>query len=108
MNRTLTLYILTGAAFFLLLGCAGGNRTLRDETPANTEIRTYEVFGMDCPGCHGGVEKLVNKIEGIEASEANWEKKTLVVAVRKGVEVSDEKIEAAVREANFTPGERVE
>ena len=63
---------------------------------------------MDCPGCHGGVEKLVNKIEGIEASEADWEKKTLVVAVKKDAEVSDEKIEEAVREANFTPGERIE
>jgi hypothetical protein len=54
------------------------------------------------------MEKLVNKIEGIEASEANWRKKTLIVAVKKDAEVDDDKIEQAVREANFTPGERIE
>jgi copper chaperone CopZ len=37
----------------------------------------YEVFGMDCPGCQGGLEKLVKKIPAIQQAEANWQKKQL-------------------------------
>jgi len=70
------------------------------------EIRIYEVFGMDCPGCHGGVEKLVDKIPGVLDSEANWKKKQIVVRIRRGEEVSDETIFDAIRRANFTPGKR--
>jgi len=108
LKRQPTILILSGILFALLTGCADSNISILDEAPPDTEIRVYEVFGMDCPGCHGGVEKLVNKIEGIEASEADWEKKSLVVAVKKNAEVSDEEIAKAVREANFTPGERLE
>jgi copper chaperone CopZ len=70
------------------------------------EIRIYEVFGMDCPGCQGGVEKLVNKIPGVLDSEANWRKKQIVVRIWSGEEVSDETIFDAIRRANFTPGKR--
>jgi len=70
------------------------------------EIRIYEVFGMDCPGCHGGVEKLVDKIPGVLDSEANWKKKQIVVSIRRGEEVSDETIFDTIRRANFTPGKR--
>ena len=72
----------------------------------NIETRIYEVFGMDCPGCHGGVEKLVNKIPGVIDSGANWEKKQIVVRIRRGEEISDEAIFDAIRRANFTPGKR--
>jgi copper chaperone CopZ len=70
------------------------------------EIRIYEVFGMDCPGCHGGVEKLVNKIPGVLDSKANWKKKQIVVRIWRGEEASDEAIFDAIRRANFTPGKR--
>jgi copper chaperone CopZ len=63
---------------------------------------------MDCPGCHGGVEKLVNKIPGVQGSRANWEKKELVVYLDPGNDVSDEDILSAIREANFTPGKRLQ
>lgn len=108
MNRCVISFLVTGLILVFLVGCAGGNKSIRDEAPPDSEIRVYEVFGMDCPGCHGGVEKLVDRIEGIEASEANWENQTLIVAVKRDAEVSDEEIEDAVREANFTPGERIE
>jgi copper chaperone CopZ len=67
----------------------------------------YEVFGMDCPGCQGALEKLVKKIPAIQQAEANWQKKQLVVSVREGAELSDEDIHDAIRRANFTAGKRI-
>lgn len=76
------------------------------DIPAGIETRVYQVFGMDCPGCHGGLEKLVNKIPGVFDSKANWKKKQIVVRIQKEGEVSDESIFEAIRRANFTPGKR--
>jgi cation transport ATPase len=73
----------------------------------DSETRVYEVFGMNCPGCHGGLEKLVNKIPAIQQAEANWQKKQLVVTIRPGTELNDEDIYDAIRRANFTLGKRI-
>jgi len=62
---------------------------------------------MDCPGCHGALEKLVKKIPAIQQAEANWQKKQLVVSVRPGAELRDEDIYDAIRRANFTVGKRI-
>jgi copper chaperone CopZ len=62
---------------------------------------------MDCPGCHGGLEKLVKKIPGILDTKANWEKNRLTVTVRQGSELDDKDVFDAIRRANFTPGERI-
>lgn len=88
------------------VGCGGGkNVSLQPEE--GTEIRIYEVFGMDCPGCHGGLEKLVNKVPGVLESQANWKKQQLAVRVEEGSQLTDDEIFEAVRKANFTPGERL-
>lgn len=99
---------------FLLctIGCgAGDGKVASIGTPspatAASEIRVYEVFGMDCPGCHGGLEKLVKKIPAIQQAEGNWEKKQLLVVIRPGAELKDEDIHDAVRRSNFTPGKRI-
>lgn len=70
-------------------------------------IREYEVFGMDCPGCHQGLEKLVKKIPSVQEAEANWKKKRLIVTIRPGESLSDEDIDDAVKRANFTIGKRI-
>ena len=70
------------------------------------EKRTYEVFGMDCPGCHGGLEKLVKKIPGVVTAKANWRTKTIIVSIADRKAVTDEQIFKAIKKANFTPGER--
>ena len=88
-------------------GCNSPQEQTALTAEAGGEIRVYEVFGMDCPGCHGGVEKLVNKIPAVEKSQANWKKKELAVVVRAGSELDDEQIYDAVRRANFTPGKRI-
>ena len=73
----------------------------------NTQIQVYEVFGMDCPGCHGGIEKLVNKLPAVTKSEANWEKQELRIWIDPAKEVKDEDIIDAIERANLTPGERI-
>ena len=70
--------------------------------------RVYEVFGMDCPGCHGGLEKLVKKIEAVLDAQANWQKQQLVVVVRPDSELDDEEIYDAIKRANFTTGKRIQ
>ena len=73
-----------------------------------TEIRIYEVFGMDCPGCHGAVEKLVKKIPAVSGAQASWEKQEIKVWIDPGSEVKNEEIFDAIERANFTPGKRIE
>jgi copper chaperone CopZ len=73
----------------------------------NTQVRVYEVFGMDCPGCHGGIEKLVNKVPAVINSEANWEKQELRIWIDPAKDVKDEDIIDAIERANLTPGERI-
>ena len=97
--------------FTVLLACCIGCATTEQSTTAavadGSEIRVYEVFGMDCPGCHGGVEKLVKKIPAVQDAKANWQKKEIVVTVRPESELDDEDIYDAIRRANFTPGKRL-
>ena len=77
-----------------------------EATQGKSGMRIYEVFGMNCPGCHGAVEKLVKKIPAVQEAEANWKEQRLTVTVQPGSELNDEDIYDAVRRANFTPGER--
>ncbi|MHC4882236.1 MAG: heavy-metal-associated domain-containing protein [Planctomycetota bacterium] len=74
----------------------------------DSNARVYEVFGMDCPGCHGGLEKLVKKVPGVKEAQANWQKQRLIVIVEPNAEVEDEAIYDAIRRANFTPGKKLQ
>jgi cation transport ATPase len=95
----------------LILGCLVGCSTARPDLSGlineGNEVRIYEVFGMDCPGCHGGLENLVNKIPGVKISKANWQKQRLQVVLIPNAEVDDKAVYEAIRRANFTPGERL-
>jgi copper chaperone CopZ len=93
--------------FFCGVGCNSAEQDLVIESMEESETRVYEVFGMNCPGCHGGLEKLVKKILAVQEAEANWQKKQLIVMVRTEVELNDEDIYDAIRRANFTSGERI-
>ncbi len=92
---------------FVLLGCAASRPDIAELASEGVEIRTYQVFGMDCPGCHGGLEKLVNKIPEVISSKANWEKQELQVALNPGVNLDDDAVLEAIKLANFTPGKRL-
>ena len=89
------------------IGCTAENQEPATKSMEESETRVYEVFGMNCPGCHGGLEKLVKKIPDVQEAEANWQKKQLVVMVRPEVELNDKDIYDAIRRANFTPGKRI-
>jgi hypothetical protein len=92
-----------------LLGCAtsSGQMSAHEETGGG-DVRVYEVFGMDCPGCHGGLEKLVCKIPAVEGAEAKWEADSLAITLRPDGELDDEAVYDAIRRANFTPGKRTQ
>jgi len=90
-----------------LIGCATTKPDFANLSSEGSEIRIYQVFGMDCPGCHGGLEKLVNKIPGVRTSKANWEKQQLLVVTHSNGEINDEAIYNTIQQANFTPGERL-
>ena len=88
-------------------GCGSNRIDFESLVSQGDEVRVYEIFGMDCPGCHGGVENLIDKIPGVKASKANWEKQQLKVIITANAEVSDEDIFKAIKQANFTPGKRL-
>ena len=89
------------------IGCATTEQSTTTAVADGSEIRIYEVFGMNCPGCHGGVEKLVKKIPAVQDAKANWQNKELVVTVQPGNELDDKDVLDAIRRANFTPGKRL-
>lgn len=93
----------------LAAGCASNATSTAQKAQQQTaaEERVYEVFGMDCPACHGGLTKLVNSIDGVAASKANWEEKVLIVHIASEATVSDEQIVDAIERANFTAGKRL-
>ncbi len=90
-----------------IIGCAATGSNIDKESYKDSEIRIYEVFGMDCPACAGGLDKLVEKLPAVKKSEANWNTKQLTVIIEPGEQLQDDDILDAIKNANFTPGERI-
>jgi len=82
------------------------NKTLASDP--NVKTVTYQVFGMDCPGCHGGLEKNLRKILGVVVVEANWKAQTVKIGVAPGKTVAEADISAAIKASNFTMGKKVD
>ena len=106
-NRVYVLLMVLSLVLLSIFGCATGRKDAPLEPADGFEVRIYDVFGMDCPGCHGGLEKLVNALPDVEKSEANWKEKRLVVTLKPDAELRDEEVIDAIRRANLTPGERL-
>ncbi|MDP6909839.1 MAG: hypothetical protein QF371_10050 [Flavobacteriales bacterium] len=100
--------ILLTLLFLIPLVPVQAEEQIKLDTPVeeDSETRVYEVFGMDCPGCHGGLEKLVEKISSLQEADANWIEQRLVVTVAPGNDLEDEVVYDAIKRANFTPGKR--
>ncbi len=92
----------------LITGCSSKVVEAPVAVDPNLEVRIYEVFGMDCPACHGGVENLVLKIPGVRDVKADWKKRRLIVTVKPGAQLDDEFVFDAIRRANFTSGKRIQ
>ncbi|AQT68448.1 zinc/cadmium/mercury/lead-transporting ATPase [Anaerohalosphaera lusitana] len=111
MTRIFTI-LLTLTIIFTALGCTESEQVAPETTKLEESFapnaQVYEVFGMDCPGCQGGVEKLLKKIPEVEDAKANWQKQRLVVTPKPGTEVTDEAVHDAIERANFTPGKRLQ
>jgi len=76
--------------------------TQQNENKSQPDTLTYIVYGMDCPGCEGGLEKQVNKIPAVKYSKANWVKQELIVVVRQDSILNKNELEQRVKKANFT------
>ena len=107
MMRYMFFPLILFVLLFCGIGCNSAEQDLVIESMEASGTRVYEVFGMNCPGCHGGLEKLVKKIPTVQEAQANWQKKQLVVIVRPEVELDDKDVYDAIRRANFTPGKRI-
>lgn len=64
----------------------------------------FNVYGMGCPGCEGGLEKQINKIPSIEFSKANWLKQELVIVLKQDSTLNSESLKKRIKKANFTLG----
>jgi len=100
MKSTLILLI----CLALMAGCSSAPEP-ETEAQIGTMVE-FEVFGMDCPGCHGGLENLAKQIPGVKTAKASWEDSKLVLGLEEGAEVTDEQVKDAIDRANFTAGER--
>ena len=89
----------------ILGGCTTARPSGRSDVP--THQVTHTVYGMDCPGCHGGVEKNLEKIDGVVEASANWSKKTVTITLTDDSQVAPAEIEKAVTDSNFSLGEPV-
>lgn len=105
MTRYLLLFL--SIMLFCVIGCNPEEKDLTAESLESSETQVYEVLGMDCPGCHGGLEKLVKKIPAVQDAKANWIEKKLSVTVNPEVKLNDDDIYDAIRRANLTAGKRI-
>lgn len=107
LHRNIMMLAIT-ALLVISIGCRGSGKSFSLVAEEGTEVRVYEVFGMDCPGCHIGVVKLINKLPGVVDSQANWKKQKLAIKISQDIELTDDEVFDAIKQANFTPGKRLE
>jgi len=70
------------------------------ESPKDT--LTFAVYGMDCPGCEGSLEKQVGKIDAIKNTKANWVDQKLKIILYPDSSLTIDLLEKRVKKANFT------
>lgn len=67
---------------------------------------TYQldVNGLACPFCAYGIEKQLNKIEGVETLETDIEAGAVMVTMQDGHTLTESRARQAVDQAGFTLG----
>jgi copper chaperone len=61
---------------------------------------TFEVPEMSCGHCKAAIEGEMNKLSGVEYSNANLEEGTVKVTYEEGM-VSEEQLKSAIEEAGY-------
>lgn len=64
----------------------------------STQELTYTVSGMSCGHCESAVTEEIVQVAGVEEVEIDLDTKRVVV---RGVDVSDEAVRDAIREAGY-------
>lgn len=59
------------------------------------------IEGMSCEHCKNRVETVLKQIEGVDNAKVNLKAKTATVSMKE--EVSDDRLNTAVKEAGFSP-----
>ena len=77
------------------------------QTPPNISAQQIiiRVDGASCPFCAFGLEKRLGRIEGVASVRLEMKDGEVVVTLKKGAKVSEQKLRQAVEEAGFTPRE---
>jgi mercuric ion binding protein len=70
----LILALIVGIAFLIFLRCSTERGTVMKK------FVTLSVSGMTCEGCVSHVEKALQKVDGVQRTEVNYEKKEAMVA----------------------------
>jgi periplasmic mercuric ion binding protein len=68
---------------------------------ATTEYQ-LGVDGVACPFCVYGIEKQLNKLEGIERIETDIEKSLILLTMKEGFILDESSVNEAVTKAGFT------
>lgn len=101
MNFFKTLIII--GALFLVQSAIYAQKTnsAKHVTPGSDTLK-FTVYGMDCPGCEGGLEKQVNKISSVKYCKASWANQELLVVIKKDSILQPSELEQRVKKANLT------
>lgn len=78
---------------------------LQSDVTYQLDTIIFNIYGMDCPGCEGGLEKQVNKITSVEFSDANWLKQELRIVLKQDSTLDSEALTKRVKKSNFTLGD---
>jgi len=91
--------------FMILLVGFYGITAKGQEQPPNKELKgkvKVEVDGLSCPFCAYGLEKKLQKMEGIAKIEIDVENAFALLTIEEGKTVSEETIRENVKLAGFT------
>lgn len=80
--------------------------TIQKDSLKSENVVSYEVFGMDCPGCQSALEKQIKKIEGVAEVAASFVDKEVLIEFQPEASVTEEEIFERIKKANFTPGKK--
>jgi len=71
----------------------------------NQQKVTMRVDGLACPFCAYGLEKKIQKIEGVEKLDIKINDGTVIIYFKEGAKIDTDLIKKKVKEAGFTPRE---